>query len=74
METVNSSVLSFESERMFGPQGRIRIAGRNIENLLNRSRGELAVTLVDVVGEFDAEILGQLRAIDGVLSARAVPA
>ena len=49
-------------------------AGRNIENLLNRSRGELAVTLVDVVGEFDAEILGQLRAIDGVLSARAVPA
>ena len=33
-----------------------------------------ARAFLDVVGEFDAEILGQLRAIDGVLSARAVPA
>lgn len=46
--------------------------GRNIENLLNRSRGELAVTLVDVKGDVDDEGLGRLRSIDGVLSARVI--
>ena len=46
--------------------------GRNIANLLNRSRGELAVTLVDVEGDVNEEGLTQLRAIDGVLSARVI--
>nr|WP_257210420.1 phosphoglycerate dehydrogenase [Actinomyces ruminis] len=46
--------------------------GQNIANLLNRSRGDLAVTLVDVEGELDEDVLEQLRAIDGVLSARAI--
>ncbi|MBW3069770.1 MULTISPECIES: phosphoglycerate dehydrogenase [unclassified Actinomyces] len=46
--------------------------GQNIANLLNRSRGDLAVTLVDVEGELGEDVLDQLRAIDGVLSARAI--
>ena len=46
--------------------------GQNIANLLNKSRGELAVTLVDVEGEIDLKILNDLRAIDGVLSARGI--
>ncbi|SDN35909.1 D-3-phosphoglycerate dehydrogenase [Actinomyces ruminicola] len=46
--------------------------GQNIANLLNRSRGDLAVTLVDVEGELGEDVLEQLRAIDGVLSARAL--
>ena len=46
--------------------------GQNIANLLNKSRGELAVTLVDIEGEIDSQILDELRAIDGVLSARGI--
>ena len=46
--------------------------GRNIANLLNRSRGGLAVTLVDVEGDVNEEGLAKLRAIDGVLSARVI--
>ena len=48
--------------------------GQNIANLLNKSRGELAVTLVDVEGEIEPKVLKELRAIDGVLSARGIGA
>ena len=48
--------------------------GQNIANLLNRSRGELAVTLVDVEGEVELPTLEELRGIDGVLSARLISA
>lgn len=46
--------------------------GQNIANLLNKSRGELAVTLVDVEGEILPEVVTELRAIDGVISARGI--
>ena len=46
--------------------------GQNIANLLNKSRGELAVTLVDVEGDIEPRVLEELRAIDGVLSARGI--
>ena len=42
----------------------------NIADLLNKSRGEYAYTLIDVDGEVSAELLARIRAIDGVLSAR----
>jgi D-3-phosphoglycerate dehydrogenase len=42
----------------------------NIADLLNKSRGEYAYTLIDVDGEVGAELLAQIRAIDGVLAAR----
>jgi D-3-phosphoglycerate dehydrogenase len=44
----------------------------NIAELLNRSRGEYAYTLIDAEGAVDASILGHIRAIEGVLSARLV--
>ncbi len=44
-------------------------AGLNIEDLLNKSRGEYAYTLIDLVGAAGEELLGKLRLIDGVLSA-----
>ncbi|MEC9407760.1 MAG: phosphoglycerate dehydrogenase [Pseudomonadota bacterium] len=44
----------------------------NIADLLNKSRGDLAYTLVDVDGELPAEVLDELRDIDGVLSVRAI--
>lgn len=45
-------------------------AGLNIEDLLNKSRGELAYTIVDLSGEVASETLEAIRKIDGVLQAR----
>ena len=45
-------------------------AGLNIEDLLNKSVGDLAYTIVDVNGEPSDALLDQLRAIDGVLALR----
>jgi D-3-phosphoglycerate dehydrogenase len=42
----------------------------NIADLLNKSRGELAYTLIDTDAPVAADVLGKLRAIPGVLSAR----
>jgi D-3-phosphoglycerate dehydrogenase / 2-oxoglutarate reductase len=42
----------------------------NIADLLNKSRGEYAYTLIDADGALGEELLAEIRAIDGVLSAR----
>jgi D-3-phosphoglycerate dehydrogenase len=42
----------------------------NIADLLNKSRGEVAYTLIDVDGEVSTALLATIRRIDGVLSAR----
>jgi D-3-phosphoglycerate dehydrogenase len=47
-------------------------SGLNIVDMLNKSRGDLAYTLVDVEAEPDSACLDRLRAIDGVLSVRAL--
>jgi D-3-phosphoglycerate dehydrogenase len=44
----------------------------NIADLLNKSRGDLAYTIIDLDAPVDAAVLAQLRAIPGVLSARVV--
>ena len=48
----------------------IAAAGLNIEDLLNKSIGDLAYTIVDVNAEPSEELLSQIRAIDGVLALR----
>lgn len=47
-------------------------AGLNISDLLNKSRGDLAYTLVDVDGDVPATIMNSIRGIEGVLSARLI--
>lgn len=47
-------------------------ANLNILDMLNKSKGELAYTLTDVEGAIPAEVLGELAAIDGVMSVRAL--
>ncbi|MBX5460426.1 MAG: phosphoglycerate dehydrogenase [Steroidobacteraceae bacterium] len=47
-------------------------AGLNIADLLNKSRGEYAYTLIDADGAVPEELVARIRAIDGVLSARLV--
>ncbi len=44
--------------------------GLNIEDLLNKSIGELAYTIVDVNGPVSEETMERIRAIDGVLALR----
>jgi D-3-phosphoglycerate dehydrogenase / 2-oxoglutarate reductase len=44
----------------------------NIADLLNKSRGDLAYTLIDTDAPIGEPVLGKLRAIPGVLSARLI--
>ena len=44
----------------------------NIADLLNKSRGDLAYTLIDTDAEVPPAVMEQLRSIDGVLAARLV--
>ena len=48
-------------------------AGLNINNMVNKSRGELAFTLVDVETEIPQTVIDQLAAIQGVLRVRYLP-
>lgn len=45
-------------------------AGLNIIDMLNKSRGEIAVTLIDVDGMPSEAAVGRIEAIEGVLSVR----
>ncbi|MFO7592832.1 MAG: phosphoglycerate dehydrogenase [Pseudomonadota bacterium] len=47
-------------------------AGLNIIDMLNKSRGELAYTLVDVDKEVPAAIIDEIAGIEGVLAVRAI--
>jgi D-3-phosphoglycerate dehydrogenase len=47
-------------------------AGLNIADLLNKSRGEYAYTLIDTDGSVTEELVARLLGIEGVLSARVV--
>jgi D-3-phosphoglycerate dehydrogenase len=49
-------------------------AGLNIHNMVNKSRGEMAYTLVDVDSPVAASVVAAIGAIAGVLSVRAIPA
>jgi D-3-phosphoglycerate dehydrogenase / 2-oxoglutarate reductase len=48
-------------------------AGLNIHNMVNKSRGEMAYTLVDVDSPVEAAALADIAAIEGVLSVRYLP-
>lgn len=48
-------------------------AGLNIHNMVNKSRGEMAYTLVDVDSPVGDAVLDHLRGIEGVLAVRYLP-
>jgi D-3-phosphoglycerate dehydrogenase len=50
------------------------MAGLNIHNMVNKSRGETAYTLVDVDSPAEQKVIDALAAIYGVLSVRSIPA
>jgi D-3-phosphoglycerate dehydrogenase len=47
--------------------------GLNIHNMVNKSRGEMAFTLVDVDSPIQDAVVRDLAAIEGVLSVRSIP-
>jgi D-3-phosphoglycerate dehydrogenase len=51
---------------------RLAEAGLNIADLLNKSKGEVAYTLLDIDGKVPAGLVEKIASIQGVLSARAV--
>jgi len=48
-------------------------AGLNIHNMVNKSRGEMAYTLVDVDSRVKGEVIGAIAKIAGVLGVRYLP-
>jgi D-3-phosphoglycerate dehydrogenase / 2-oxoglutarate reductase len=48
-------------------------AGLNIHNMVNKSRGDMAYTLVDVDSAVAPSALADLAAISGVLAVRYLP-
>lgn len=48
-------------------------AGINIHNMMNKSRGEMAYTLVDTDSALPENLIAQVAAIPGVLMVRALP-
>ena len=48
-------------------------AGLNIHNMVNKSRGEMAYTLVDVDSPVEPSVIQSISAIDGVLAVRSIP-
>jgi D-3-phosphoglycerate dehydrogenase len=49
------------------------LAGLNIHNMVNKSRGEMAYTLVDVDSPVEEGVVRAIAAIGGVLAVRAIP-
>jgi len=49
-------------------------AGLNIHNMLNKSKKDMAYTLVDVDSAVNASVLKQIAGISGVLAVRYLPA
>ena len=48
-------------------------AGINIHNMMNKSRGDMAYTLVDTDSAIPAKLIAQIAAIPGVLMVRDLP-
>jgi D-3-phosphoglycerate dehydrogenase len=48
-------------------------AGLNIHDMLNKSKGDMAYTLVDVDSAVPESLLQELSSISGVLSVRYLP-
>jgi D-3-phosphoglycerate dehydrogenase / 2-oxoglutarate reductase len=74
--TPGASRLAIANENVPNMVGQISTAlaeaKLNIADLLNKSRGELAYTLIDVDGAVSQSVVEKLRAIQGVLAVRAV--
>lgn len=44
----------------------------NIENMLNKSKGDYAYTMLDIAGKVDEEMVSKIQSIDGVIRVRVI--
>ena len=49
-------------------------AGLNIHDMINQSRGDIAYTILDLDSEIPEGVVDTIKAIDGVMIARAIQA
>lgn len=74
--TVGAMRLTIANENVPNMVGQISTAlaehNLNISDLLNKSRGDLAYTLIDVDGMVPDEVIARISKIDGVLAIRAI--
>jgi D-3-phosphoglycerate dehydrogenase len=47
--------------------------GLNIDEMLNKNRGEVAYNIIDVSDEVPEELVEKLRQVDGVVAVRIIP-
>jgi D-3-phosphoglycerate dehydrogenase len=72
-EGVRLGIANENVPKMVGQiSGALADANLNILDLLNKSRGEVAYTLIDLNAEVPAETLDHIRGIKGVLSVRVI--
>jgi D-3-phosphoglycerate dehydrogenase len=76
--TGSATRLSIANENVPNMVGQISTAlaaaNLNIADLLNKSRGELAYTLIDIDGSVPEAVLGKMRQIEGLLAVRLIAA
>ena len=74
--TAGATRLAIANENVPNMVGQISTAlaaaNLNIADLLNKSRGGLAYTLIDVDGSVPSTVIDKLREIEGVLAVRAL--
>ncbi len=46
--------------------------GLNIENMANASKGDFAYTMLDVIGDVPAKVVGKINSVDGVIRVRVI--
>jgi len=51
----------------------IGASGLNIDDMLNKNRGDYAYNIIDVSGDVSADLLAKLQAVDGVINVRVIP-
>ena len=69
--TTRIAIVNANVPNMVGQiSGTLAEAGHNLADLLNKSRGEIAYTLIDVEGEVPGSLIEQLRSIAGVVRVR----
>ncbi len=52
----------------------IGASGLNIDDMLNKNKGDVAYNIIDVSGEVSDDLVTKLKAVDGVITVRIIPA
>jgi len=51
----------------------IAAAGLNIDDMINKNRGDYAYNIIDVSGAVADDLVAKLKAVDGVIMVRVIP-